>query len=100
SRWGRGSACVPLGRSAATPSTERPWVPRTTTRTSRRPRGRSPSASWRGRPRSGVGYAPPVSELESVPFADEHVAGAAKLLAARHARHRAAEPLLADGDPE
>jgi ribosomal protein S18 acetylase RimI-like enzyme len=41
-----------------------------------------------------------VSELEFEPFADEHVAGAARLLAARHARHRAAEPLLADGDPE
>ena len=33
-----------------------------------------------------------------VPFADEHVDGAAALLAERHAAHRAAEPLLADGD--
>jgi len=32
------------------------------------------------------------------PFAGEHIAGAARLLAERHARHRAAEPLLADGD--
>ena len=31
---------------------------------------------------------------EIVPFADEHVDGAAALLAERHARHRAAEPLL------
>jgi hypothetical protein len=30
-----------------------------------------------------------------VPFGGEHVAGAAALLAARHERHRAAEPLLA-----
>ena len=30
-----------------------------------------------------------------VPFGDEHVAGAASLLSARHARHRAGEPLLA-----
>jgi GNAT superfamily N-acetyltransferase len=35
-----------------------------------------------------------VSRLELVPFADEHVEDAARLLAARHARHRAAEPLL------
>ena len=35
-----------------------------------------------------------MSGLELVPFADEHVEDAAKLLAARHARHRAAEPLL------
>ena len=33
---------------------------------------------------------------EIVPFADEHVAGAAALLAERHARHRATEPLLPD----
>lgn len=32
------------------------------------------------------------------PFAGEHVGGAASLLADRHAGHRAAEPLLADGD--
>ncbi len=32
------------------------------------------------------------------PFAGEHVGGAASVLADRHARHRAAEPLLADGD--
>lgn len=33
---------------------------------------------------------------ELIPFADEHVAPAAALLAERHARHRAAEPLLPD----
>lgn len=32
--------------------------------------------------------------LEVVPFSDEHLDAAAELLAARHARHRAAEPLL------
>jgi GNAT superfamily N-acetyltransferase len=32
--------------------------------------------------------------LEIVPFADEHLDAAGTLLAARHARHRAAEPLL------
>jgi predicted N-acetyltransferase YhbS len=35
-----------------------------------------------------------VTRPEIVPFADEHVDGAAALLAERHARHRAAEPLL------
>jgi ribosomal protein S18 acetylase RimI-like enzyme/plasmid stabilization system protein ParE len=35
-----------------------------------------------------------VSRLEITPFADEHLEAAARLLAARHARHRAAEPLL------
>ena len=34
--------------------------------------------------------------LEVVPFADEHLDAAAELLAARHARHREAEPLLPD----
>ena len=34
--------------------------------------------------------------LEVVPFAEEHLDAAAELLAARHARHRAAEPLLPD----
>jgi ribosomal protein S18 acetylase RimI-like enzyme len=34
--------------------------------------------------------------LELLPFADEHVEPAAALLAERHARHRAAEPLLPD----
>jgi hypothetical protein len=33
--------------------------------------------------------------VEIVPFGGEHVAGAAALLATRHQRHRAAEPLLA-----
>ena len=37
--------------------------------------------------------------LELRAFADEHVDAAAALLAAAHARHRAAEPLLADSDP-
>jgi GNAT superfamily N-acetyltransferase len=35
-----------------------------------------------------------VNRLEIRPFADEHLDDAARLLAARHARHRAAEPLL------
>jgi GNAT superfamily N-acetyltransferase len=37
-----------------------------------------------------------VPALEVVPFADEHLDDAAALLAARHARHREAEPLLPD----
>jgi ribosomal protein S18 acetylase RimI-like enzyme len=36
----------------------------------------------------------PAPMLEIVPFADEHLDAAAALLAARHRRHRAAEPLL------
>jgi GNAT superfamily N-acetyltransferase len=36
--------------------------------------------------------------VEIVPFADEHVSGAAALLAERHAGHRAVEPLLPDRD--
>jgi ribosomal protein S18 acetylase RimI-like enzyme len=35
-----------------------------------------------------------MARLEIVPFSDEHLDPAAALLAARHARHRAAEPLL------
>jgi GNAT superfamily N-acetyltransferase len=35
-----------------------------------------------------------VSRIDIVPFSDEHLDGAAALLAARHARHRASEPLL------
>jgi ribosomal protein S18 acetylase RimI-like enzyme len=35
-----------------------------------------------------------MSLLEILPFADEHVAAAGALLAARHRRHRASEPLL------
>jgi GNAT superfamily N-acetyltransferase len=35
-----------------------------------------------------------MARLEVVPFADEHLAAAAALLAARHARQREAEPLL------
>ena len=35
-----------------------------------------------------------MSRLDLVPFADEHLDAAAELLAARHARHRALEPLL------
>jgi ribosomal protein S18 acetylase RimI-like enzyme len=38
-----------------------------------------------------------VSRLELRPFADEHIDAAATLLAARHRRHRAAEPLLPPG---
>jgi GNAT superfamily N-acetyltransferase len=41
-----------------------------------------------------------VARLEVVPFSDEHLEAAAGLLAARHARHRAAEPLLPElADP-
>ncbi len=35
-----------------------------------------------------------MTRLEILPFADEHLEDAARLLEARHARHRAAEPLL------
>jgi hypothetical protein len=37
-----------------------------------------------------------MSRLELVPFADEHLDDAARLLAARHARHREVEPLLSE----
>src|SRR6266516_6218718 len=41
-----------------------------------------------------------MSRPEIVPFADEHLDDAAALLAARHARHREAEPLLPElADP-
>jgi GNAT superfamily N-acetyltransferase len=41
-----------------------------------------------------------VNRAEIVPFADEHLEAAAELLAARHARHREAEPLLPElADP-
>jgi GNAT superfamily N-acetyltransferase len=41
-----------------------------------------------------------MSRLELVPFADEHLEDASRLLAARHARHRQAEPLLPElADP-
>jgi GNAT superfamily N-acetyltransferase len=39
-----------------------------------------------------------MARLEVVPFADEHLDAAAALLAARHARHREAEPLLPELD--
>ena len=39
-----------------------------------------------------------MSRLEVVPFSDEHLDAAAALLAARHARHREAEPLLPELD--
>jgi hypothetical protein len=35
-----------------------------------------------------------MGRLEVVPFSEEHLEDAARLLAARHARHRKAEPLL------
>jgi GNAT superfamily N-acetyltransferase len=38
-----------------------------------------------------------VKRPQIVPFADEHLDGAVVLLAERHARHRASEPLLPDG---
>lgn len=41
-----------------------------------------------------------MSALEFRSFTDEHLGEAALLLASRHARHRAAEPLLADADAE
>lgn len=37
-----------------------------------------------------------MSRLELAPFADDHLEDASRLLAARHARHRAAEPVLAE----
>src|SRR5262245_62053314 len=40
----------------------------------------------------------PMARAKTVPFADEHLADAAQLLAARHARHREAEPLLPELD--
>ncbi|MDX6591629.1 MAG: hypothetical protein QOJ13_825 [Gaiellales bacterium] len=40
-----------------------------------------------------------MSRVELRPFADEHLDDAATLLAARHAGHRAVEPLLGDQDP-
>ena len=41
-----------------------------------------------------------MARLEVVPFSDEHLEAAAGLLAARHARHREAEPLLPElADP-
>jgi GNAT superfamily N-acetyltransferase len=39
-----------------------------------------------------------MGDLEIQPFADEHLDAAGQLLAERHARHRAAEPLLPDED--
>ena len=39
-----------------------------------------------------------MNAIELVPFADEHLEDAARLLAARHARHREAEPLLPELD--
>src|ERR1043166_3182825 len=56
-----------------------------------------PSSSWSSAPVSVFGISAslrPVSRLELVPFADEHLEDASRLLAARHARHRAIEPLL------
>src|SRR5881296_19320 len=38
----------------------------------------------------------PVSRLELLPFADEHLEDASRLLAARHARQREVEPLLSE----
>ncbi|HET7236420.1 MAG TPA: GNAT family N-acetyltransferase [Actinomycetota bacterium] len=40
-----------------------------------------------------------MAPLEVVPFGEEHLDAAGRLLAERQARHRAAEPLLADEDP-
>src|SRR5205823_4834589 len=55
------------------------------------------SSSWSSAPVSVFGISAslrPMSRLEIVPFSDEHLEDASRLLAARHARHRAAEPLL------
>src|SRR5215217_3031105 len=57
-----------------------------------------PSSSWSSAPVSVFGDISAslrrMAQLEIVPFSDEHLDAAAGLLAARHARHRAAEPLL------
>src|SRR5436190_9677410 len=56
------------------------------------------SSSWSSAPVSVFGDISAslrrVSPLELLPFSDEHLEDAAGLLAARHARHREAEPLL------
>src|SRR6266536_3769483 len=55
------------------------------------------SSSWSSAPVSVFGISASLrlmSRLELVPFSDEHLEDAARLLAARHARHRQAEPLL------
>src|SRR5919201_442769 len=56
------------------------------------------SSSWSSAPVSVFGdiFASlrRMARLELVPFADEHLEDAARLLAARHARHRRAEALL------
>src|SRR5213592_5102568 len=56
------------------------------------------SSSWSSAPVSVFGDISAslrrMSRLELVPFADEYLEDAARLLAARHARHREAEPLL------
>src|ERR671934_2096552 len=56
------------------------------------------SSSWRSAPVSVFGISAslrPVPRVEIGPFEEEHVEGAAAVLAARHARHLEAEPLLA-----
>src|SRR6476619_4329051 len=56
------------------------------------------SSSWSSSPVSVFGDISaslrPVTRPTIAPFADEHLEGAARLLAERHARHRAAEALL------
>src|SRR5919199_1963477 len=60
------------------------------------------SSSWSSSPVNVLGDTPqsyrpaPMPEIEVQPLEDEHLAGAAAVLAERHARHRAAEPLLPD----
>src|ERR671934_2025501 len=41
----------------------------------------------------------PMARLELLPFSDQHLEDAARLLSARHTRHREAEPLLPVQDP-
>src|ERR671935_1556553 len=57
-----------------------------------------PSSSWSSAPVSVFGDISAslrrMARLELVPFSDEHLEDGARLLAARHARDRRAEPLL------
>src|SRR5919204_2023012 len=68
------------------PSTRKRSAPRT-----------GASSSWSSAPVSVFGISAslrPMSRLEVVPFADEHLEDASRLLAARHALYRKSEHLL------
>src|SRR5919204_4023430 len=68
------------------PSTRKRSAPRT-----------GASSSWSSAPVSVFGISASLrrmARIEAVPFDDEHLDAAAKLLSARHAPHREAEPLL------